>query len=476
MTTDRTPQQTLDRFRPRSAWDRFFPTHRTPWDARLVGHLHRRAGFGPDAGTLERDVAAGPEASLDALLNPDRRAVARFDAAADELEAGALDAGQVNELRATWVHRMLHSPDPLRERTTLFWHDHFATSQAKVNDPRAMAAHVATLRRHALGHFGDLLAAVLRDPALLLWLDADANRAGAANENLARELFELFALGPGAYTEADVQQAARALTGWTVTPPDRGGRRAVFDPARHDGGGKTVFGRTGRWGVGDLVRATLGHPACAPFVVRKLFRSFVSETAEPSDELLAPLADGFRLRDYDLRWLVETLLGSWVFHSDAAVRQSVKSPIDHAVGTARALGGSVGAIHVADAAATGGQSLLFPPNVAGWEGGTAWLTSSALIDRSNLAAEATSGAGNAVRLDPARLVGRHGVSGAGPVVDFFLDLFLQQPDHPDRGRLVGRAEAIGEAAGPFDPPGLVTARQSREIAEAVMLLPEYQLA
>ena len=241
----------------------------------------------------------GHDAALASLLEPDAAAVRRFEADADELTAGALDTGEFPALAAAWTHRMLRSPDQLREKMTLFWHGHFATSAAKVDDPRLMHRQIELFRTHALGRFGDLLAAVMVDPAMLLWLDGDRNTAGAANENLARELFELFALGPGNYSEEEIKQAARGLTGWSVTDATAGPRRSAFEPRRHDGGSKTVFGATGPLGVGEVVRLTLSHPACGPFVVRKLFRFLVSETAEPSDALLAPA--GGRLPAAELR-------------------------------------------------------------------------------------------------------------------------------------------------------------------------------
>ena len=475
MTRDRTPQQELDRFRPASAWGPWFPSGGAAWDRAAAAHLLRRAGFGPAPGDLDRLVALGHRAALASVLEPDAAAVRRFDAEADALTDAARATGKFEPLAAAWVHRMLRSPDQLTEKLTLFWHGHFATSGAKVTDARLMADQIALLRRHARGRFGDLLTAVMTDPAMLLWLDADSNRAGSPNENFARELFELFALGPGNYSEADIKEAARALTGWAVTDA-ADGRRARFDPKRHDAGEKTVFGETGRFGVGEVVRLTLSHPACATFIVRKLFRFFVSETAEPSEALLEPLAEGFRLRNYDVSWVVGELLGSWVFRSPAAVRQRVKSPAEFCVGLARGLGGAVGTKHVAAAMSRMGQRLYFPPDVSGWAGGPAWLTSAALIDRQNLAADATSGGGNAARLDPATLAEANGVTGPAETARFFLSHFLQDPAHPAAGPLTEELAALEAAAGPFEPPRLVAAKLARRAAETAARLPEYQLA
>ena len=470
-----TPQEALDRLRPASAWATWFPSGRSAWDRTAAGHLVRRVGFGPAPGEVDRLVAAGHREAIRGFLEPDEAAVRRFQEETVPLERAARATGRFEPLAAVWTHRMLRSPDPLREKMTLFWHGHYATSGAKVTDARLMADQIALFRRHALGSFADLLAAVLVDPAMLLWLDGDRNVAGSPNENLARELFELFALGPGNYSEADIKAAARALTGWTVAGA-ADGRDARFDPSRHDRGEKTIFGRTGSFGVGEVVRLTLSQPACETFVIRKLFRFFVSETAEPSDELLAPLAEGWRLRNYDLRWLLGEMLASRVFFSPVAVRQRVKSPVEFCVGLARGLGGSVGTNHLADAAAKMGQLLCFPPDVSGWEGGPAWLTSAALIDRQNLAADATSGTGRFARLDPARLAETHGTREPAEIATFFLDAFLQAPDHPAGAAIAEDLRAIGEAAGLFVPARLTAARMARRAAETVLRLPEYQLA
>ena len=199
-----------------------------------------------------------------------------------------------------------------------------------------MVRQIDTLRQHALGHFDDMLQAMTRDPAMLVWLDSNTNVKGAPNENYAREIFELFSLGEGNYTERDIQEAARALTGWSVENDE-----TVFTPANFDDGEKTIFGQTGRFTAGDVVRLALGQPACAMFLVRKLFAEFVSESVEVSDELLQPLADGFRIRNYDISWLMRTMLLSWVFYSPAAIGQRIKSPVEFVVGTVKSLGGRI---------------------------------------------------------------------------------------------------------------------------------------
>ncbi len=232
---------------PRGTWVPYIPSDKAPWNLRRVVHLHRRAGFAATWKELQRDLADEPGPSVTRLL----RGRVRAEGTADDFEAVAedlaRDARNASHLKASWVYRMYWGPDPLGERLTLLWHNHFATSNEKVRDLGAMRRQNEIFRRHARGPFGELLRRVLHDPALLIWLDAPANRKGKPNENLARELMELFTLGIGHYTETDVKEAARALTGWIVVK-DKFGE----DPAEHDDGEKTILGRKGVWKGDDL--------------------------------------------------------------------------------------------------------------------------------------------------------------------------------------------------------------------------------
>ena len=198
-----------------TGWDRYIPGPDAPWNLARVVHLHRRAGFAATWGELQRDLRDGPDRCIDRLLSGTARAEgvpADFAAVADKLvERGAKDIGR---LKAWWVYRMVAGPDPLGERLALFWHDHFATSAAKVGPMVGRQNEI--FRELGRAPYGELLTRVVHDPALLLWLDAPENTRGRPNENLARELMELFTLGVGNYTETDVKAAARALTGWTV--------------------------------------------------------------------------------------------------------------------------------------------------------------------------------------------------------------------------------------------------------------------
>ena len=283
---------------------------------------------------------------------------------------------------------------------TLFWHGHLATSNAKVQNAQLMQQHVALLRKHALGRFDAMLEAVSRDPAMLVWLDADANRKAQPSEQLARALFERFTLGPGNFTEEDV---ARGRPG-----PDRLVRPAGPAPLlrsrarrRHQAGA----GREGNFDVDDVVRIALGQSATPRFLVRKLYRWLISETDEPDEKLIAPLAESLA-RDYDVSRVVETMLRSNLFFSEAAYRRRVKGPVEFAVGIVRGLEGLVPTERLGADLAALGQNLYHPPTTLGWQGGRHWINEATLIGRAQ-ARPGPAGAGRPLRRQ-ARPGGRRG--------------------------------------------------------------------
>src|SRR5262249_23884624 len=225
-----------------TSWASYAPSKETPWDLRRVVHLHRRAGFAATGAEIQRDLKEGPQQSIDRLLAGKARSQGvppEFDTFATALADNASDAGR---LKAWWVYRMLFGPDPLTERLTLMWHNHFATSEEKVRSLGLMRRQNETFRSLGRGPFGKLLRAAVREPALLVWLDAPSNRKGHPNENLARELMELFSMGVGNYTEADVKEAARALTGWTIVE-----EQFREEQRLHDSDAKTILGHRGKW-------------------------------------------------------------------------------------------------------------------------------------------------------------------------------------------------------------------------------------
>jgi uncharacterized protein (DUF1800 family) len=368
-------------------WAPFQPTAQDPWDLARVAHLHRRAGFGATWAELQRDLRDGPAASVERLLNAP--AISEDEGQIiQSLRQGVLSSNDLERLKAWWLYRILYDRDPLREKMTLFWHSHFATSIRKVGSVAAMLDQNDLFRRHALGEFAPLLTAVIGDPAMLLWLDGHVNRREQPNENFAREFLELFTLGPGNYTEADIRQAARAFTGWVRQDDGRFGStpRFRFDRSGFDDGEKTFLGRTGRWGAEDIVRIVLEQPAAAEFLCRKLYRFFVSEAAEPSRELIGPLAVEFRQNHYLVRHVLGVILRSQHFYGQAVRRQRIGSPVEYTAGLVRVLEvprGEVRLLALAAACDRQGQELFAPPNVRGWVGGRTWLNSTTMLERGN---------------------------------------------------------------------------------------------
>jgi uncharacterized protein (DUF1800 family) len=427
------------------SWAPYAPDAQAPWDLRRVAHLHRRAGFAATWAELRRDLADGPGPSVTRLLSGrarDGTVPADFGHIADLLVRDAADPAA---LKAWWLYRMYWGPDPLGERLTLLWHDHFATSNAKVNDLAAMRRQNETFRDKARAPFGELLTAVVHDPALLVWLDAPANRRGQPNENLARELMELFTLGIGHYTETDVKEAARALTGWGVS------RGAFRDrPPDHDDGDKTLLGRTGRWRGEDLVGLLLEHPATSRRLAWRLSRWLLGEGGVDAAALDA-LAAGLRAHALDVGWAVETVLRSRAFFAEANLGTRVIGPAEYVVGVARALecfDPPPSSLLLAEWCGRLGQDLFYPPNVGGWPGGRDWLTTQGIIGRANYAAAVVEGrvARCPAAPDLLALARRHGRGrDLDDLMTFYAELLTGAP--PDPAWLKRLRAALGAGAG-----------------------------
>jgi uncharacterized protein (DUF1800 family) len=360
---------------------------------------------------------------------------------------------------------MLLGPDPLTERLTLLWHNHFATSAARVR--LAVRRQNEIFRRLARARFGDLLGEVLRDPALLLYLDAQANRKGHPNENLARELMELFTLGIGHYSEADVKESARALTGWTVKD---GAFREEDD--NHDNGEKTLLGRKGRFKGGDLVKILLEHPATAGRLAWRLCEFFLGEGVAGKDAVKT-LAAGLRKHDLDIGWGVETILRSRIFFADSTLGQRILAPIDLVVGAPRALelfNPPPSTLCLADWSARLGQDLFYPPNVGGWAGGREWISPRTLIGRANFAAALVLEGSlwtSTRQVDALTLAQRHGRGhDLEAIITFAAELWQGMPPEKTwRQRLVS---ALG-------PRATATPRNARRAFALVLASAEAQL-
>jgi uncharacterized protein (DUF1800 family) len=281
------------------------------------------------------------------------------------------------ELQSWWFAEMLSTPSPLNERMTLFWHNHFVSSVRKVRSPQLMYRQNLLLRQHAFGNFGDMLKAVARDPAMVVYLDSASNRKGQPNENFARELMELFTLGEGNYTEQDIKEAARAFTGWSINL-DTGD--FMFRRLLHDEGTKTVLGRTGNLDGDAVLDSLLAQPQTAELIVTKLWREFISPQPDPTE--VRRLARLFRDSGYDIAVALRALLVSDALYAQHNRATLIKSPIDVVVGTLRQFQFTTGDV-IPFVVMTNqlGQVLFAPPNVKGWPGGEAWINSTTLLAR-----------------------------------------------------------------------------------------------
>jgi uncharacterized protein (DUF1800 family) len=468
---------------PRWAWQRYRPSAEAPWDAKRVGHLYRRAAFGATLAELDEGVRRGPERTVTLMLRG-REGEQERDTS---LLAENIAAPQ---LPALWLYRLLYTPHPLREKLTLFWHNHFATSNAKVNNLPYMLGQYELMKRHAQGSFRTLLLEMSRDPAMMVWLDTDKSPRDQPNENYARELMELFSLGirnqrrpdQRNYTEQDIREAARAFTGWRI---ENG--RAVFKADLHDAGEKNVLGQRGRWRGDDVVRICLEQESCPYFIASKLYKFLVSETVPATPELLEPLATEFR-REYDFGAMVETILRSNLFFSAQVYRTKIKSPVEFSLGIVRGLEGhvyregqrgAIGTPALASALEGLGQRLFYPPSVAGWEGNRAWLNGQTLLFRHNLALALTSTTDDRFgrRTDPARLIKQHNAATDAAQVDLLSRLFLQ-------GDLLaaGRVRLVEYLKRARNQPVPIywteedaSDQRARSLCHLVLCLPEFQL-
>jgi uncharacterized protein (DUF1800 family) len=381
-------------------------------DRPLVAHLLRRATFGPTAAEVDAAVAAGVGATVATLVSPtapdklvlpqlgaDPSAALAPNAPRDaRLAAQQTARGQITELVQWWVDRMVTAPHQFAEKLLFFWHGHWATSVQKVKSAQMMLGQLQTMRQYGSGDFAVFVKAMLRDPALIVWLDGQQNTLRAPNENLARELMELFTLGIGNYTEDDVRAAAKVLTGWTI---NRTTLQSTFVANRHDNGPKTVLGTTANLDVDSFADLLVAQPANATFLASRLWFRFASGDPVPqatSDRLTAAYRPA-----RSISALVTAMFTDEAFPGTRA--QLVKQPVEWLVGALRQL--AVDPSRLSDtqhkqllAGLSGlGQVPLQPPSVGGWPSDAAWLTTSSLQVRLRLAAGLAAAAG-AAALNP----------------------------------------------------------------------------
>ena len=313
------------------------------------------------------------------------------------------------DLKAWWITEMIETRAPLQERMTLFWHNHFATSQQKVVRSQAMWNQQQLLRANALGNFATLLHAVAKDPAMLVYLDGANSRREAPNENFAREVMELFTLGEathgGGYSEQDIREAARAFTGWSI---ERETFSFRFRPAFHDTASKTVLGQSGNFDGDAVLDVMLAQDAASRFIITKLWKEFVSPSPDAAEVIR--IAKAFRISGYDISTALRELFLADAFWATDNPGSLIKSPVELVVGTVRQFGvGYADATPFALRSAQLGQNLLVPPNVKGWPGYTDWINASTLLARKRFTEQLLRADGMmAVRFDADRWLGAYG--------------------------------------------------------------------
>ncbi|MFN4261686.1 MAG: DUF1800 domain-containing protein [Gemmataceae bacterium] len=471
-----TARPSLEKIDPTEAWQPWQPSAAQPWDRKWAAHLYRRAAFGATTVDLDKAVQDGFETTLNRVLDGDPRRAERDRQLRASMKGPVTKGNKAANLRGWWLYWMMNNAHPLREKMTLFWHNHFATSIVKVQSAALMFTQNQTLYDHALGKFQPLLLAMSKDPAMLIWLDSNSNVKGKPNENYAREVMELFSLGVGNYTEKDVQEAARAFTGWHTD-----NEQFTFAASVHDFSDKTVLGQKGNWDGGDIVRIVLEQPAAARFLVHKLYRYFISESQTPPDRFLQPLTDSFGQSGYDIAALVRTMLSSRHFFSAYAYRQRIKSPVEFVLGAARDVGqGQVAPGALITPLEEMGQQLFAPPNVKGWNMGRHWLNTATLLARHNFVHGMTvgspfinyldEGSRFAVAVDPAAIVRQAKLKQPAQIAELMFDLVLQGDVRPDTRQQVLAFLNEGQ------PKNDQLDDRIRETFHLIMTMPEYQLA
>src|SRR5438270_2325681 len=344
------------------------PVYRGSFETPQAERLLWRAGFGPRAGEAEALAKLGLDGAVHALLYPGREQLVGPDPHDSKGRPLApLDAWGHDH--TWWLDRMVRTSRPLVERMTLVWHDWFATSNDGVGNQKLMLKQNALFRSHSLGSFEELLIEVTRDPAMLKWLNGVDNSKDAPNENYAREMMELFTLGAdrGAYTERDVREQARSLTGWENDwKQGVGDYDFHFDPDAHDTGTKTVFRKSGRYDWKSACRLCVSHPLHASFFVRKLWSYFVP--VAPDHATQAALEAVYR-KNRQLKPVLQIVLSHPALYDGPRM---MKPPVVHVAGLLRRIGAPITTTDWAWIGELAGQQLFYPPNVAGWDE-TRWL-------------------------------------------------------------------------------------------------------
>jgi hypothetical protein len=458
------------------------------WTHDDAAHLLRRAGFGGTPEQIDQLHKMGKVAAVNYLIDGTiagpttqpvfpKRELPAFELTPlpeDRKLAQQTRRQDIQKLRMWWVERMTRTDKPLEEKMTLFWHGLFCSGFQEVREPGFMAQQNELFRKEAVGNYRRLTHAIIHDPAMLRYLNADQNVKGKPNENLARELMELFTMGEGSgYTETDIKEVARALTGLAVNPK----QGAQFRGSRHDDGEKKIFGQSGRYKPDDVVDLIFAQPQPAQYLAKRLWKFFASP--EPTNEDLLPIIQALNREKFELKPALKVMFLSPNFYSDKVKFSLIRSPVELIVGTVRQLDMELGpqaqrlAIQSLNQM---GQELLQPPNVRGWPGGEQWITSATLYTRYNLCATLVSGQGNRRREGNPNMFSLEKLKLPDPakppeVVDAAIARFLQRP-LPD-AKKTALVEALGSE--PIRVGSRDTDRRVQQMLGLLMSTPEYQM-
>ena len=374
-------------------------------DVALMAHLMRRAGFGATPEELDRYLAMGYEATVEELVNPpDDIPSGKTALLLRYLPGALLPGGTPTPGQYNWMYHMITTKRPLVEKTALFWHQVFATGNAKVDNCDQMLEQLVMFRKFGMGSYREMLVELSKNPAMIYWLDNNENHRDAVNENWGRELLELFSMGVSNYTEVDVREASRAFTGWTIQPKlprqpfGRFPWRFDYRGEDHDAGEKTFLGHTGNFDGEDIIDIIVKEPATARFICRHLYNFFVADEVQVpawtiqdarDEDALEVMINAFEESDYEIKAVLSTMFNSDFFKN--ARFSKIKSPAEVVAGTLKLVGSyqtpEPTLLDVGPESGYMGQALLNPPSVEGWYTGTEWINSGSLLARINFVAD-----------------------------------------------------------------------------------------
>jgi uncharacterized protein (DUF1800 family) len=411
----------------------------TEWNREAAAHLLRRAGMGGTPAEIDDLYGRGLEGAVSRLVDYEAISV---DAYEGQLASRGYNLLNIRGVQQWFLDRLAFSPRPFEERMTYFWNLHWTSGISKVRGVTLMLNQNRTMRQYAVGRFDDLVVKISQDPAMLVWLDNAVNRAGRPNENYARELMELFCLGIGHYSEEDVREVARALTGWTVQgyrqSDNYNGATFLDYPPFHDPGAKTIFGQTGPWDGYDAIAMILQlsdaqGSVSGRFLAGKLWSFFASPY--PPASAVAELASVYVSSNRSIREVLRRLFTMEEFYAPYTRKAWVRSPVEYAVASVRMLEGQSDFASPASSLPGMGQALFNPEDAKGWDWGTSWLNTGTIFARAALTNTlAANRGGTGTRFDPTRLLTGHDTSSAEKVVDLLADR-LNVADAPPDTRL-----------------------------------------